>query len=94
MPSIEIKISEEMERQLSAVAQEAGKSKDEMAHEILGDRLEQLDGSKIIHTPEEIERMKHSLAQLDRGEFVTGEEVEKMLDSWLAEIDAREIAGR
>jgi len=94
MPSIEIKISEEMERQLSAVAQEAGKSKVEMAHEILGDRLEQLDGSKIIHTPEEIERMKHSLAQLDRGEFVTGEEVEKMLDSWLAEIDAREIAGR
>jgi len=94
MPTIEIKISEEMERQLSAVAQEAGKSKVEIAQEILVDRLEELDGSNIIHTPEEIERMKHSLAQLDRGEFVTGEEVEQMLDSWLAELNAREIVGK
>jgi len=94
MPTIEIKISEEMERQLSAVAQEAGKSKVEIAQEILVDRLEELDGSNIIHTPEEIERMKRSLAQLDRGEFVTGEEVEQMLDSWLAELNAREIVGK
>ena len=87
MPSIEI--PEEMDRQLLSVAQEAGKSKDEMAREILGDRLEELDGSKIIHSPEEIERMKHSLAQLDRGEFVTGEEVMAKLDRWRAEINAR-----
>jgi hypothetical protein len=65
-----------------------------MAHEILGDRLEELDDSKIIHSPEEIERMKHSLAHVDRSEFVTGEEVEKMLDSWLAELDARETSGK
>ena len=87
MPSIEI--PEEMDRQLLSVAQEAGKSKDEMAREILGDRLEELDGSKIIHSREEIERMKHSLAQLDRGEFVTGEEVMAKLDRWRAEINAR-----
>jgi predicted transcriptional regulator len=92
MPSIDI--SDELERKLKAVAQEAGKSRDDMAQEILGNGLEELDGSNIIHTPEEIERMKHSLAQLDRGEFVTGEEVEQMLDSWLAELDAREIAGK
>ncbi len=91
MPTIEIKISEEMERQLLAVAQEAGKSKDELALQILGERLDELDGSKIVHSPEEIERMKHSLAQLDRGEYITGEEVEAIFDEWLAKIDAREI---
>lgn len=89
-----IEIPEELERRLLTVAREAGKSKDEMAHEILDGRLEELDGSKIIHSPEEIARMKHSLAQLDRGEYITGEEVEEMLDSWLAELDAREIAGK
>ena len=89
MPTIEIKMSEEMERQLLSVAQEAGKSRENLALEILGDRLEELDGSKIIHSPEEIERMKRSLAQLDRGEYISGEEVEAKIDRWIAEIEAR-----
>ena len=89
MPSIEIQMSEEMERQLRSVAQEAGKSREDLAQEILGNGLEELDGSKIIHSPEFIERMKHSLAQLDRGEVVSGEEVMAKLDRWRAEINAR-----
>jgi predicted transcriptional regulator len=33
-------------------------------------------------TPAQIERMKHSVAQLDRGEVVSGEEIEAFFDKW------------
>ena len=33
-------------------------------------------------TPAQIERLKHSAAQLDRGEVVSGEEIEAFFDRW------------
>jgi predicted transcriptional regulator len=33
-------------------------------------------------TPAQIERLKHSAAQLDRGEVVSGEEIEAFFDKW------------
>jgi len=33
-------------------------------------------------TPSQIERMKRSVAQLDRGEVVSGEEIEAFFENW------------
>jgi predicted transcriptional regulator len=33
-------------------------------------------------TPAQIDRLKHSAAQLDRGEAVSGEEIEAFFDKW------------
>lgn len=78
-------ISEDVEARLASAAKRAGRTTEELAEEILSSHLEDL----IALTPEQMERLRQSSEQIGRGEYVTSEEVEKFLDEWQAELDAR-----
>lgn len=79
-------ISEDVEARLAFAARRAGRTPEDLAEEILSAHLED---TAFTLTPEQIEHLKESIAQADRGELIPGEEIERFLDEWQAESDAQ-----
>jgi predicted transcriptional regulator len=77
-----VQIPPEIESQFEEVAQRTGESKDNLVREALLSYLEDRFAAETDFTEEQIARMKHSLAQLDRGEVVTSEQVNKKFEDW------------
>jgi predicted transcriptional regulator len=86
-------IPEHIDNQLNELAAATGQSKDDLILETLADRFgfEQEDRSLSLSefTSAELERMKLSMEQLDRGEFVSGEEVSAKLKRWQKELSSQ-----
>jgi predicted transcriptional regulator len=86
-------IPEHIDNQLNELAAATGQSKDDLILEALADRFgfEQEDRSLSLSefTSAELERMKLSMEQLDRGEFVSGEEVSAKLKRWQKELSSQ-----
>jgi predicted DNA-binding protein len=85
--SIEIPV--ELDLALEDAAARAGLTKEEFAQEILTSHLEDESLPLSAFTPEQLERLKESAAQLDRGEFVTAEEVDRKFEAFFARLAAR-----
>ncbi len=81
-----LNISEDIEARLATAAKRANQTPEKLAAEIPSAHLEE---EPVALTAEQIGRLQHSSEQIDRGEYITSEEVEKFLGEWQAELDAR-----
>ena len=70
-----IHLSPEVEAQLKELAVQAGQSPDELVHDLISDQF--------AYRHSFIQRIEEGLASLDRGEYVTHEEVEARLAPYL-----------
>ena len=77
-----IQISDELGAELQAAAARLGRTKDEFVSEAVLTLLEEHSAPQTDFSDEQIARMKHSIAQLDRGEVVTSEQVDKKFGDW------------
>ena len=77
-----IQISDELDAELQLAADQLGRTKDDLVHEALTACLEEKFTTHSDFSDQQIARMKHSLAQLDRNETVTGEHVDKKFENW------------
>jgi len=86
-----IQIPEALERALEEAAHSAGLTKDELAEEILAANLDQEDESLPLSafTEAQLERLKHSIEQLDRGERITSEQVDLKFKAFFERRTAR-----
>ncbi len=80
-----LQIPDELDAQLQQAADRLGCTKVDFLHEAVTARLEEQFAAEPEFTEEQIARMKHSIAQLDRGEVVTSEQVDKMFEDWRAQ---------
>ena len=79
-------ISAQLESILDGAAREAGSTPEELAEAILSAHLAV---AELPLTADQIAHIGRSIEQLDRGEYIDSEEVERFLDEWQAELDAR-----
>jgi hypothetical protein len=86
-----IQITKSLELALEEAAHHAGVTKDELAQDILAANFELEDESLPLSafTEAQLERMKHSVEQLNRGDVVTSEEVDKRFEALFARLAAR-----
>jgi predicted DNA-binding protein len=87
---VAIQIPDELDRSLQRIASERGRTKDEIAQELLESYLEEMSDDSIELSDRQIERMRHSIAQADAGEMVAIEETQAFFDGWTAELKNRE----
>ena len=73
---VNIQIPDDLDAELQLAADRLGRTKDDLVHEALCARLDEEFASETNFTEEQIARFRHSIAQLDRGEIVTAEEVD------------------
>jgi predicted transcriptional regulator len=77
-----IQIPDELDSELQRAVTRLGRTKDEFVSEAVLARLEEHFASQTEFSEEQIARMKRSIAQLDRGEVITSEQVDKMFENW------------
>jgi predicted DNA-binding protein len=77
-----IQIPAELDAELQNAADSLGRTKDDLVREALYAPLEEQFAAQSDFTEQQIARMKHSIAQLDRGEGITSEQVDNMFKSW------------
>lgn len=84
-----LQIPDHLEEQLDIAAAGSGRSKEELAAEILEAHFEDESLPLSAFTDEQLARLKNSIEQLNRGEFVTSEEVDRKFEAWFAKQDAQ-----
>ncbi len=77
-----IQIPDELDQMLEQAATRSGCSKEDLLRDAIEARLEEQNAVNLDFTPEQIERMRHSIAQLERGEVVTSEQVDAKFEDW------------
>jgi predicted transcriptional regulator len=77
-----IQIPDELDAELQQAADSLGRTKDDLVREALCVPLEERFAAQSDFTEQQITRMKHSIAQLDRGETVTSEQVDVLFENW------------
>jgi predicted transcriptional regulator len=73
--SMEIQLTEQEQAQLRDVAQRTGRNTEDVVHEAINSFLQ--------HEREFVEAVEKGLASLDRGEYITHEEVTSRIDKLL-----------
>jgi predicted transcriptional regulator len=79
---VTLQISEELDAELQQAAERLGCTKNEFLRDAVIARVEEQFATEADLTEEQIARMKHSIAQLDRGEVVTSEQIDKKFEDW------------
>ncbi len=79
-----LQISDHLEEQLDVAAACSGRSKEELAAEILEAHFEDESLPLSAFTEEQLARLKNSIEQFNRGEFVTSEELDRKFEAWFA----------
>ena len=79
---VNIQIPDDLDAELQLAADRLGRTKDDLVQEALCARLDEELTSQSNFSEEQIARFRHSIAQLDRGEVVTAEEVEQKFAGW------------
>ncbi len=82
-----IHIPDALDHSLQRAADELGQPKEALIHDLLQQHVEEYLDPEL--TEAQIARMRESIAQLNRGEIVTSEEVEARFAAWRSERDAR-----
>ena len=77
-----VQIPDELDAELQQAAERLGRTKDDLVREAVLARLEEQFAAQTEFSDEQIARMKRSIAQLDRGEIVTSEQVDKTFEDW------------
>jgi predicted transcriptional regulator len=84
-----IQIPDELDIEIQHAADSLGRTKDEFVREALSVHLEEQFAAQSEFPEAQIERMRQSLSQLDRGEAVSSEHVDKMFSDWRSQRTAR-----
>jgi predicted transcriptional regulator len=77
-----IQIPDELDAELQRAVTRLGRTKDEFVSEAVLARLEEHFAAQTEFSDEQIARMKRSIDQLDRGEVITSEHVDKTFENW------------
>ena len=89
-----IHIPDNLDRSLQQMADRQGQTKEDFIEETLSFYLDERNAKPIELSDRQIERMRHSIAQLDAGEGVTMEETQAFFDDWTAELESREFSSK
>jgi len=84
-----LQIPDHLEEELKIAAESSGRTKDEIAAEILGAHFGDESLPLSAFTEDQLARLMESIEQLKRGEFVTSEEVDRKFEAWFAKRAAR-----
>jgi predicted transcriptional regulator len=84
-----IQIPDELDVEIQHAADSLGRTKDEFVREALSVHIEEQIAAQSEFSEAQIERMKQSLAQLNRGEAVSSEHVDTMFSDWRSQRIAR-----
>jgi predicted DNA-binding protein len=79
-----LQISEYLEEELEIAAESSGRTKEEVAAEILSAHFEDVSLPLSAFTEEQLTRLKHSMEQVKRGEVLTAEHVDRKFEAWFA----------
>jgi predicted transcriptional regulator len=79
---VTLQISEELDAELQQAADRLGCTKQDFLRDAVIARVEERCAAEVEFTEDQIARMRHSIAQLDRGEFITSELVDKKFEDW------------
>ena len=83
-----ILIPADLEQSVQQLAGRHGFAKEDFVRDAIEQRLAEYEEEPVL-TEAQLARMKESIAQLDRGEYVTSEQVEAKFSKWRSERAAR-----
>ena len=83
---ISLQISKHLEDELQIAAEGSGRSKEELAAEILAAHFEDKSLPLSAFTEQELTRLQESVQQVKRGEVISEEEVDKFFEEWFREL--------
>jgi predicted transcriptional regulator len=86
---LQLNLPEHIEAELESAADLSGRTKEELATELLASHFEDQSLPLSALTEAQLARFKESLDQIKRGEVVTEEEVDRKFDAWFAKLDAQ-----
>ncbi len=86
---LQLNLPEHIEAELESAADLSGRTKEELAAELLASHFEDQSLPLSALTEVQLDRFKESLEQIKRGEVVTEEEVDAFFEDWFKEIEAR-----
>ena len=86
---VNIQIPDDLDAELQLAADRLGRTKDDLVQEALCVRLDEEFASETNFSEAQIARFRHSIAQLNRGEFVTAQEVDQKFAEWRRQKAAR-----
>jgi predicted transcriptional regulator len=84
-----LNLPEHIEAELESAADLSGRTKEELATELLASHFEDRSLPLSALTEAQLARFKESLDQIKRGEVVTEEEVDAFFEDWFNEIESR-----
>ena len=84
---VNVPIPEELDAGLEQAANRDGRSKYDLLYEVIACHLEEDHAGKFHLSEQQMERMKLSIAQADRGEVILAETVLAKLDAVIAELE-------
>lgn len=86
----ELHISDELDAELERAAGQLGCTKEALAEDAINLRIgEHLAASESEFTEADIAKLRRGLDQLNRGEVVSGEEIEAKFERWFQKWNAR-----
>ena len=85
---VTIQIPEELDAVLESAANRSGRTKDQVLRDVIVTYTEEEYAAQATFSDEQIDRFRHSIAQLDRGQVVASDQVEVFFDDWFKELDA------
>jgi predicted transcriptional regulator len=86
---LQLNLPEHIEAELESAADLSGRTKEELAAELLASHFEDQSLPLSALTQVQLDRFKESLEQIKRGEVVTEEEVDRKFEAWFAKLDAQ-----
>ncbi len=84
-----LQIPDHIEEELQLAAESSGRTKDEIAAEILAAHFGDESLPLSAFSEAQLSRLMESVEQIKRGEFVTSEQVDKKFEAWFAKRAAR-----
>jgi predicted transcriptional regulator len=79
---VTLEIPDDLDAELQQAADRLGCTKQDFLRDAVIARVEEQCAAVVEFTEGQIARMRHSVAQLDRGEFITSEQVDKKFEDW------------
>ncbi len=86
---LQLNLPEHIEAELESAADLSGRTKEELATELLASHFEDQSLPLSALTEAQLTRFKESLEQIKRGEVITEEQVNRKFEAWFAKLDAR-----
>ncbi len=84
-----LQIPKHLEDELQIAAECSGRTKEELAAEILAAHFEDESLPLSAFTEEQLARFKESVEQVKRGDLIPEEEIDQFFEEWFKELEAR-----